>query len=488
MFKTKVSIPILILLILIVILSVGLEYSSRVRKVISSIINPYNPLEFSIKSNVQQKTEEWEPQKDLFPIFAFNLPDTSKDLTESLKIIESCGINIIINGNFSWMPEPYKVKDAFMKLGKSNLKWMVILENECKDDFIYCNTNDNSNKSISEFLKQFNYDFVYGYYVWDEPGKNIKYCTLFNLAPNDDFSDIDKMISQIRADSSLKHKLDFVNLFPTYWEGTPDFDSYRKYVDAFVNSMKYKPRVICFDHYPILKDEFGGFRKDFYANIEIIREKSLQFNIPFWMIILSSEHLNYRKPTIEEIKLQAYSALAYGAQGIGYYIFSKSWEHYGYKSWIFDKNLDVSGLPDSAYGEMFAPIKQINKNIRLIGNLLRNFISEEVIHFSAQPNKQQLIKIKNNSKDSFLTLDKKLSSNDLLLGIFKNDKKVNTKYFVIVNKNLNLMQRYNIIFKKEVIIQKLNLIKGVFDYKEKSKNLSLEISPGEIEVYEVIYE
>ena len=37
---------------------------------------------------------------DLFPIFAFNLPEKSKNLTGSLKVIEKGGINIIINGNW----------------------------------------------------------------------------------------------------------------------------------------------------------------------------------------------------------------------------------------------------------------------------------------------------------------------------------------------------------------------------------------------------
>ena len=33
-------------------------------------------------------------------------------------------------------------------------------------------------------------DYVYGWYLWDEPGRNRKPCTPFNLVPNDDNADI----------------------------------------------------------------------------------------------------------------------------------------------------------------------------------------------------------------------------------------------------------------------------------------------------------
>jgi hypothetical protein len=152
----------------------------------------------------------------LFPIFAYNVPDVTNDLTASLKIIERGGINIIVNGNMGWMPYPYKVKDAFDRMGESKLMWLAIIENECKDSFIYCNANNETNFDVKNYLYAFNQNYIYGWKVWDEPGRNRKLCTPFNLVPNDDNADINKLVKQIRSDSVLNKKLDFINLFPTY--------------------------------------------------------------------------------------------------------------------------------------------------------------------------------------------------------------------------------------------------------------------------------
>ncbi|MBK7630784.1 MAG: hypothetical protein IPJ23_08780 [Ignavibacteriales bacterium] len=305
----------------------SLNYSSSFNNfVFSNIINPYDPLEVQNSmpdKKESQANEGWEDPRGLFPIFGYNLPSKSKDLTSSFKIIEKGGINIIINGNMGWMPDPYKVKDAFEKLGYSKLKWLAIMENECKDDFIYRNSNDDTNSKIKQYLKNFNQNYIYGWNIWDEPGTNRELCVPLNLVPNDDYADIDRMVEQIRTDSSFNKKLDFVNLFPNYWDGTPTAEDYEKYIDAFITSQKFKPRVLCFDNYPLLKTEFGGFRNNYYSNLDIIRKKSLEYNIPFWMVVLSSEHLSYKKPTFEEISFQVYSALAYGAKGIGYYQYSK---------------------------------------------------------------------------------------------------------------------------------------------------------------------
>jgi len=356
-----------LIIFLLATVYLGLNNSSRFNNfVFSNIVNPYDPLKVPpsrpVKKQLQQ-SETWEDPRGLFPIFAYNVPDGTKDLSASLKIIERGGINIIVNGNLGWMPDPYKLKQAFERLGDSDLQWLAIIENECKDNFIYNNSNDETNFQIKDYLKSFNENYVYGWKVWDEPGRNRKLCTPFNLSPNDDNADINSMIKQIRSDSLLNKKLDFINLYPTYWDGTPTAEDYEKYVDSFFASQEYKPRVLCFDHYPLLKTEAGGFRKDYYLNLEIIRNKSLQYSVPFWMIVLSSGHLSYKNPTFEEISFQVYSALAYGVKGIGYYLYSKSGEQVGYTSWILEDYVDNLNVPDSLHGPLFYPVKELNQNI-----------------------------------------------------------------------------------------------------------------------------
>ena len=465
--------------------------------VFSNLINQHNPLEIKNSIRAAQKSYEnvaWEDPGGLFPIFAFNLPEETNDLDASLRVIEKGGINIIINGNMGWMPDPYKIKYAFEKLGETDLRWLAIIENECKDDFIYRNSNDDINGDIKKYLNEFNDDFIYGWYIWDEPGNNRKLCTPLNLIPNDDNEDINRMVKQIRSDTLFNKKLDFVNLFPTYWDGTATAEDYEKYVDAFISSQEYKPRVLCFDHYPNLKDGESGFRKDFYSNLSIIRKKSIEYQIPFWMIVLSSEHLSYRKPSFEDISLQVYSALVYGAQGIGYYLYSKCWEQVGYKSWILEEYVDDSVVPDSLHGPLFVPVQRLNMQIQVLGKILSELESVDIIHTSDYPNKQRDIAqslFKRNEPNSIL---KEIQVNEdvnadpkILIGVFedKDDTSQIGRYLLVVNKDVTANSEFRINLNEQQKLYKFNKETGEKEFIANDDNISAIISPGSGELFYV---
>ncbi|MFZ1289662.1 MAG: hypothetical protein WAR79_06215 [Melioribacteraceae bacterium] len=525
--KNKIIIFISILTSLLILI-LGLNYSDRFNNFIfSNFVNTYDPLISKvpktidtqlnitapkiqksdktldaeslnltpqIKINSLQNNDYWKDPRGLFPIFAYNIPDSTKNYSKSLKIIENGGINIIINGNFGWMPDPIKMKNEFKKLENSQLKWIAIIENECKDDFIYRNSNDEINSNIRPFLEMFNDNFVYGWYIWDEPGGNRKLCSLFNLEPNNDNEDISRMVTQIRSDSVFNHKLDFVNLFPTYWDGTPDSVSYSKYIDAFISSQKYKPKVLCIDNYPLLKSEIEGFRKDYYLNLDIICKKSIEYNIPFWIVILSSGHLDYKNPSFYEISLQVYSALAYGAKGIGYYLYSKSWQEVGYKSWILENFVDNDNIADSLHGALYVPVKQLNKQIQTLGKTLLNLESREIIHSSDFPNNQMKISnsfIVNGKKKSFIKSI--VNANDInldpkvLVGILK--KRIisdeNDFYLLVVNKDVTMTVNVRIIFQKSPNIFKYNKNDGTRLFIAKNDTLNTCILPGSGELFYV---
>ena len=496
--KKLIIVALLFILCLFAAIYVGLTHSSRFNDfVFSNVLNPYNPLRVQTFQPVKKHLEQndyWEDPKGLFPIIAFNLPDGSKDLTASLKIMQKGGINILINGNLGWMPTPYKIKSAFENLGDSNLMWLPIIENECKDNFIFRNSNDEINSNIKNFLDAVNGKYIYGWFIWDEPGNNRKLCTAFNIVPNDDNADIDRMVKQIRSDSVYNKKLDFVNLFPIYWDGTPTAEDYEKYIDAFFASQEYKPRVLCFDHYPLLKSNAGGFRKDYYLNLKIIREKSFQYNVPFWMIVLSSGHLNYKEPTFEEISFQVYSALAYGAKGIGYYLYSRSWEKVGYSSWILKENIDNPDLADSMYGPLFLQVKNLNQNVQEMGKILSKLKSIEVIHTSDFPNHQKGIveSIFQQSKPNTLiqSIENKNPSGiipNLLIGVFSDDEKTYSKnrYLLFVNKNVQQSSEVQIDLDQVYGIYRFESNKVEFSKMSTSKTFNLKILPGSCEMISI---
>ncbi len=464
--------------------------------VFNNIINPYNPLAVN-KDTLLNKTsvnnESWQDPRGLFPIFAVNIPDFTDKISSSLKVIENGGINIIINGNFGWMPDPYKMKSAFKELGKTNLRWLAIIENECKNDFIYRNSNDEKNSNIKKYLKDFNDDFIYGWFIWDEPGGNRKLCTpLNNIVPNDDNADINRMVKQVRSDSLYNKKLDYINLFPMYWDGTPTAEDYENYIDAFISSQEYKPRLLSIDNYPFLRDEFGGFRRDYFLNLEILRKKSLQYNLPFWVMLLSSGHLDYKKPTFEEISFQVYSALAYGAKGIGYYLYSKSWERVGYTSWILEDYLDNPNVADSLHGPLYVPVQKLNENIQTLGEILTKLKSIEVIHTSDYPNKQKEITQSLFKSNQSGNLIKKILYNDnantdskLLIGVFEemNNASADGKYLLIVNKDAASSSQIIVSLNKMYRIFKFKKETGEKKFINTNENITSTISAGSGELF-----
>ena len=510
----------------IIIIYLGLIFSDRFNDfVFSNIVNPYDPLvsnvsksnnhqtklsesdffqtkipqsndsivnDSQITNNVIDNNEYWKDPRGLFPIFAYNVPDSTNDLGASLKIIERGGINIIVNANMSWMPDPYKVKNAFDNLGNTKLRLLTILVNECRDDFIFGNSNDNTNSHIKKYLEAFNDKYSYGWYIWDEPGRNRKFCSTLNLTPNDDYADINTMVKQIRSDSTFNNKLDFVNLFPTYWDGTPTLKDYEKYIDAFVSSQEFKPRVLCADSYPWRKPEFGGFRKDYYSNLEVIRKKSNQYDTPFWMIVLSSGHMEYENLSIEEISLQVYSALAFGAKGIGYYLYSKSWAKQGYTSWILEDNIDNDNVPDSLHGPLYLPVKKLNEQIQALGKTLMNLECVEVIQTSDYPNNQKDISqtlFRTNQSNSLvkeiLNNKEQITDSTILIGVFDNkiDTTAKGKYLMIVNKDVNVNSNCVLTLNDNHNIFKFDKDNGDNSFITKSNKLNIIISPGSGELY-----
>ena len=75
---------------------------------------------------------------------------------------------------------------------------------------------------------------------------------------------------------------------------------------------------ISFDFYPIWDYDI---RPTWYYTLEAVRRESLRTGVPFWAFVLSTPHVGYPQPTLEMLRLQIYSNLAYGAQAIRYFTF-----------------------------------------------------------------------------------------------------------------------------------------------------------------------
>jgi hypothetical protein len=79
-----------------------------------------------------------------------------------------------------------------------------------------------------------------------------------------------------------------------------------------------QPAVLCTDHYDHRIDgDMGLFVDNVAGTAQVARE----FGLPFWGILLVTQHLQYRDPDDALLRWQVAQWLSYGARGIGYFTY-----------------------------------------------------------------------------------------------------------------------------------------------------------------------
>ena len=187
-----------------------------------------------------------------------------------------------------------------------------------------------------------NHPALYGYFLQDEPW------------PKDISETTRRYRAMARYDTS---KPTYVNLLPDYGNELPKeikMTSYKQYLQA--TSAIGLP-FISFDFYPIRE---SGIRNTWYRCLEDIRQESLQTGKPFWAFALCTPHVDYPRPTIETLRLQIYSDLAYGAKAIEYFTY---WTPKPTSEWDFhDAPISLDGKRTNTYNL----VRRMNQELRSI--------------------------------------------------------------------------------------------------------------------------
>ncbi|MEO7297211.1 MAG: hypothetical protein ABI042_01395 [Verrucomicrobiota bacterium] len=282
---------------------------------------------------------------NFFPVMAWNHAPNDPAV---LKKMRECGLTVAGFANPSTL-------DACQAAG---LK-AVVNDPRC-GDYDWPNVDDNKARTnIASLVGEVGkHPAVYGYYLRDEP-------------PASFFPGLAKVAAHI-------HELDpekwaYINLFPNYaepWQlGTAN---YAEYLDKFVASCK--PTVLSYDHYALLDD--GSLRGGYFQNLEQMRTAALKNKLPFWNIVLSVAHFNYREPTAADLRFQVFSTLAYGGKGIAYFTYFAS-ETGNYRG----APIDQFGNPTAAWDWM----QNVNLQIEKLAPILLQLTSDDVYHFGAVP-------------------------------------------------------------------------------------------------------
>lgn len=182
-----------------------------------------------------------------------------------------------------------------------------------------------------------------GYHITDEPNASR-------------FPQLAEWVKKIQA-VDPNHPC-YINLFPNYATAEQlGHSTYQAHVDSFVAMVPVT--MLSFDHYPVTVE---GLRPEWYENLEIISDASRKSGRPFWAFALSVAHGSYPVPSIAELRLQLYSNLAYGAQGVQYFTY---WTPPG-GTWNFHQApIDSSG----AKSEVYDRVKEVNAEIQKVAGV-----------------------------------------------------------------------------------------------------------------------
>ncbi|MCE9589499.1 MAG: hypothetical protein K8S99_03130 [Planctomycetes bacterium] len=159
-------------------------------------------------------------------------------------------------------------------------------------------------RNVASLVREVNrHPAVFGYYVKDEPSA-------------EEFAGLAVVANEFRR--LAPGKWPYINLFPDYATpaqlGAPTYD---EHLERFIQACR--PSILSYDNYSLMENE--DVRPAYWTNIESMRAASVRHRIPFWNIVLTVAHFQYREPTAADARFQAYTTMAYGGRGLSYFTY-----------------------------------------------------------------------------------------------------------------------------------------------------------------------
>ncbi|MCS2894682.1 hypothetical protein NXY11_00280 [Parabacteroides faecis] len=264
------------------------------------------------------------------PIIAWYGIRANEATVERFKELKEAGFTINFS-EYSTMEEVEIALDAANKVGIQ----LIIACPELRKE---------PEKTVRRFMK---HPAVAGYFLRDEPVVA-------------DFAALAAWTKRIQAvDNS---KFCYLNLFPTGGEEHLKFlgvQNYREYVSRFNKEVPLP--FLSFDHYPVLGDNV--LKAEWYENLEEFSDESAKVGKDFWAFALATKHGPYPIPTQASLRLQLYSDLVYGAQGLQYFTY---WTPAGDS--FYDYQHGPIGL-DGKRTEIYDLVKEMNAEIKSIAGI-----------------------------------------------------------------------------------------------------------------------
>lgn len=201
---------------------------------------------------------------------------------------------------------------------------------------------------------------LYAYFITDEPNASA-------------FSALGRLVAYLRMRDPAH--LAYINLFPTYATNEQlgnkgdVVTAYQLHLREYIQ--KVKPDLVSYDHYQFSTQ---GDNDQYFLNLGLIRLAAQEAGLPFLNIVQACTWTpSMRVPGGDEVRYLVYTSLAYGAQGISYYVYC----HPGHTGAI----ANADGTPTPLYHDL----KQINPEFVAIARQLQPLRSVGVYHAGHLP-------------------------------------------------------------------------------------------------------
>ena len=208
-----------------------------------------------------------------------------------------------------------------------------------------------------------------GLLVWDEP--------LPTTAAMNRLAEYAVWFNEVYGESTEETPF-MVNLFPSYASFTSgDYKSYSAYVKAYcdivlskVNGLKY----LSTDTYPIMAD--GTLKENFLYDLAVLKAYGMDYDAFVHVCLQSSgwdegNTTQAKAPTEEQMRLQLYTALAFGMDSVSWYTYSPSNDSITNQSPV-----DFAGNKNEA---IYNAMQAVNGDIATIGSLYKTYDWKGVI-------------------------------------------------------------------------------------------------------------
>lgn len=214
------------------------------------------------------------------------------------------------------------------------------------------------------------HDCVIGYYLVDEPGAKA-------------FPALGKAVAAIKK--YAPGKIAYVNLFPRY--ATTDSvenpnsqlqtKTFTEYLERYVREVK--PQFISYDNYMVeYSDDMldAGKAAVYYADLLEIRSVARKYKLPFWNIVSCNKiQRPTPPPSPARFAFQAYTTLAAGGRGLGWFIYYHRPNDFSYAP------IDPEGRKTVSWQYLQA----INKHVRTLGPIMNRLESTGVYFTTPVP-------------------------------------------------------------------------------------------------------